>query len=166
MKLERFLVFVRILPRPGDELEQRTLFESTEYEVPIFGEFLIEAKAASFVDAQRQPISRQEIINRLWKYFGQQGQELAGSATLEEDLETMDMEFDDPLQAPLDGFWIRITGVITSLEGQGLSWNAPMRHGRLPAIPQMTVENADAIGYPIAHVLAEIVEFEVDPMSV
>lgn len=164
MKLERFLVYVRIVPRPGDELEQRTLLESAMFEVPIFGELLIEAKGAAFVDREQRLIQRPELLNRLWKYFGEIGRQIAdGSSVTDAEAEAA---VDDPLAYSLDGFWIRVTGIVTSVEGQGLFWNAPMGRGHLPQIPQFTVQTADGIGSPIVHVLAELIEFEADPMRV
>lgn len=147
MKLERFLVYVQIIPRPGDELEQRTLFMSLKYEVPLFKRVMIEAKDATFVDDERRVIQRADLINRLWKYFGQDSVDLLHEKTLDDYFEHIRLSAEDPTRMPLEGFWIRVTGEITCLEGGD--------HYRDE--PDFTIE------LPMIHVLAERIEFEVRP---
>lgn len=156
MKLTRLLLYVSIIPRPGDELEQHTLFETVKFQDFLYGDLMIEAKAAVFVDRDDRVIPRPELINRLWKYFGQDGLESSQATNLTADLEALSKSVRNSERLPLEGFWIRLTGVVTEIVGNGCiverRWDSD--HKRIIGIEP-----------PLVFVLAERIEFEADPLQ-
>jgi len=159
--IQRLLVFVEVLPRHMPEgLGRMLLFGTTKFRVPIFGELLIEAKDAEFVDQKLKVIPPDELKTRLYKYFGKLGEDIAHKSVYSEtDLINEIEKTDDPLSAPLEGFWVRVTGKITCIEG--LDCEEREEDSALPPGQR----RINGIEQPNVHLQAKLIEFEVDPLG-